>query len=129
VPDLLALQTESFDRLVGNERWAEQVAHAQEIGDDSVVTTSGLGELFEAVSPIEDYQGTMCLSFADPEFSGPRMGAEEAKERDAAYSAPLYVKAEFMNYNTGEIKQQTVFMGDFPLMTDEGTFIINGTER
>lgn len=129
VPDLLALQTESFDRLVGNERWAEQVAHAQEIGDDSVVTTSGLGEIFEEISPIEDYQGTMSLSFADPEFSDPKMGAEEAKERDASYAAPLYVKAEFMNYNTGEIKQQTVFMGDFPLMTDEGTFIINGTER
>ncbi|MDN6638079.1 MAG: DNA-directed RNA polymerase subunit beta, partial [Yaniella sp.] len=129
IPNLLALQTESFDRLVGNERWAAQVAHAKEIGDDSVVTTSGLGEIFEEISPIEDYQGTMALSFTDPEFSDPKMGAEEAKERDASYAAPLYVKAEFMNYNTGEIKQQTVFMGDFPLMTDEGTFVINGTER
>src|SRR5699024_10401586 len=94
VPDLLARQTASFDRLVGNARWAEQVAHAQEIGDDSVVTTSGLGEIFEEISPIEDYQGTMSLSFADPEFSDPKMGAEEAKERDASYAAPLYVKAE-----------------------------------
>src|SRR5690625_1940863 len=114
---------------MGNARWAAQVERAQEIGDDSVVTTSGLAEIFEEISPIEDYQGTMSLSFSDPEFSDPKMGAEEAKERDASYAAPLYVKAEFMNYNTGEIKQQTVFMGDFPLMTDEGTFVINGTER
>lgn len=129
MPNLLALQTESFDRLMGNERWVAQVKRAQEIGDDSVVTTSGLAEIFDEISPIEDYQGTMSLSFSDPEFSDPKMVAEEAKERDASYAAPLYVKAEFMNYNTGEIKQQTVFMGDFPLMTDEGTFIINGTER
>src|SRR5699024_3951095 len=66
VPDLFALQTASFDRLSANESWAEQVAHAQEIGDESVVTTSGLGEIFEELSPIEDYQGTMSLSFADP---------------------------------------------------------------
>src|SRR5690625_904369 len=84
VPNLLALQTESFDRLVGNERWAAQVARAQEIGDDSVVTTSGFGEIFDEISPIEDYQGTMSLSFSDPEFSDPKMGAEEAKERDAS---------------------------------------------
>ncbi|HEY4614579.1 MAG TPA: DNA-directed RNA polymerase subunit beta, partial [Citricoccus sp.] len=129
VPDLLALQTESFDRLIGNERWAERVAHAQEIGDDSVATTSGLSDIFEEISPIEDFQGTMSLSFTDPEFSDPKMPVEECKERDATYAAPLYVKAEFMNNNTGEIKQQTVFMGDFPLMTEKGTFIINGTER
>ena len=129
VPDLLALQTESFDRLVGNERWKQRVAHAQEIGDDSVATTSGLSDIFEEISPIEDFQGTMSLSFTDPEFSDPKVTENEAKEKDSSYAAPLYVKAEFMNYNTGEIKQQTVFMGDFPLMTEEGTFIINGTER
>jgi DNA-directed RNA polymerase subunit beta len=129
VPDLLALQTDSFDRLVGNERWAERVAHAQEIGDDSVAATSGFADIFEEISPIEDFQGTMSLSFTDPEFSDPKMPVDECKERDTTYAAPLYVKAEFMNNNTGEIKQQTVFMGDFPLMTDKGTFVINGTER
>ncbi|MFC7401101.1 DNA-directed RNA polymerase subunit beta [Citricoccus sp. GCM10030269] len=129
VPDLLALQTESFDRLVGNDAWAERVARAQEIGDDSVSVTSGFADIFEEISPIEDFQGTMSLSFTDPEFSDPKMPVDECKERDATYAAPLYVKAEFMNNNTGEIKQQTVFMGDFPLMTDKGTFIINGTER
>ncbi|MFB9071722.1 DNA-directed RNA polymerase subunit beta [Citricoccus parietis] len=129
VPDLLALQTESFDRLVGNERWAERVAHAREINDDSVAVTSGFADIFEEISPIEDFQGTMSLSFTDPEFSDPKMPVDECKERDTTYAAPLYVKAEFMNNNTGEIKQQTVFMGDFPLMTDKGTFVINGTER
>ncbi|GAA1679919.1 DNA-directed RNA polymerase subunit beta [Citricoccus zhacaiensis] len=129
VPDLLALQTESFDRLVGNERWAERVAYAREINDDSVAVTSGFADIFEEISPIEDFQGTMSLSFTDPEFSDPKMPVDECKERDTTYAAPLYVKAEFMNNNTGEIKQQTVFMGDFPLMTDKGTFVINGTER
>ncbi|WP_313816843.1 DNA-directed RNA polymerase subunit beta [Citricoccus sp.] len=129
VPDLLALQTESFDRLVGNERWAERVAHAREINDDSVAVTSGFADIFEEISPIEDFQGTMSLSFTDPEFSDPKMPVDECKERDTTYAAPLYVKAEFMNNNTGEIKQQTVFMGDFPLMTEKGTFVINGTER
>ena len=129
VPDLLALQTESFDRLIGNERWAARVAHAQEIGDDSVAVSSGLADIFEEISPIEDFQGTMSLSFTDPEFADPKMPVDECKERDTTYAAPLYVKAEFMNNNTGEIKQQTVFMGDFPLMTEKGTFVINGTER
>ncbi|WOO96413.1 DNA-directed RNA polymerase subunit beta [Micrococcus terreus] len=129
VPDLLALQTESFDRLIGNERWAARVAHAQEIGDDSVAVSSGLADIFEEISPIEDFQGTMSLSFTEPEFADPKMPVDECKERDTTYAAPLYVKAEFMNNNTGEIKQQTVFMGDFPLMTEKGTFVINGTER
>ncbi|MFC0581812.1 DNA-directed RNA polymerase subunit beta [Micrococcoides hystricis] len=129
VPDLLALQTESFDRLIGNERWQERVEKALAEEDHSVPTTSGLADIFEEISPIEDFQETMSLSFAEPEFADPKMSKEECKERDATYSAPLYVKAEFMNNNTGEIKQQTVFMGDFPLMTDMGTFIINGTER
>ncbi|MCH6469294.1 DNA-directed RNA polymerase subunit beta [Sinomonas terrae] len=129
VPNLLALQTESFDWLVGNERWQARVAKAAEEGDASVATTSGLSDIFEEISPIEDFQGTMSLSFSDPEFADPKYTMEECKERDATYSAPLYVKAEFMNNNTGEIKQQTVFMGDFPLMTDKGTFVVNGTER
>ena len=71
----------------------------------------------------------MSLSFSEPEFADPKYTMAECKDRDATYAAPLYVKAEFMNNNTGEIKQQTVFMGDFPLMTDKGTFVINGTER
>ena len=71
----------------------------------------------------------MSLSFSEPEFADPKYTMAECKDRDATYSAPLYVKAEFMNNNTGEIKQQTVFMGDFPLMTEKGTFVINGTER
>nr|WP_229229899.1 DNA-directed RNA polymerase subunit beta [Corynebacterium cyclohexanicum] len=129
VPNLLALQTESFDWLVGNERWQARVAKAQAEGDDSVATTSGLSDIFEEISPIEDFQGTMSLSFSEPEFADPKFTMAECKDRDATYSAPLYVKAEFMNNNTGEIKQQTVFMGDFPLMTDKGTFVVNGTER
>nr|WP_226337826.1 DNA-directed RNA polymerase subunit beta [Arthrobacter sp. UM1] len=129
VPNLLALQTESFDWLVGNERWQERVQRAVDSGDKGVNLTSGLAEIFEEISPIEDFQETMSLSFSDPEFADPKFTMAECKDRDATYAAPLYVKAEFMNNNTGEIKQQTVFMGDFPLMTDKGTFIINGTER
>ncbi|RKQ36946.1 DNA-directed RNA polymerase subunit beta [Kocuria tytonis] len=129
VPNLLALQTDSFDRLVGNERWQARVAEAQETGDTSVPTTSGLSDIFEEISPIEDFQGTMSLSFSEPEFYDPKYTMDECKDRDATFSAPLYVKAEFMNNNTGEIKQQTVFMGDFPLMTEKGTFVINGSER
>ena len=129
VPDLLALQTESFDRLIGNERWAARVDAALAADDHSVPVTSGLTDIFEEISPIEDFQGTMSLSFSEPEFYDPKYTMDECKDRDATYSAPLYVKAEFMNNNTGEIKQQTVFMGDFPLMTEKGTFVINGTER
>ncbi len=129
VPDLLALQTESFDWLVGNERWQARVAEADAIGDKGVSRTPGLAEIFEEISPIEDFQGTMSLSFSEPEFADPKYTLAECKDRDTTYSAPLYVKAEFMNNITGEIKQQTVFMGDFPLMTENATFVINGTER
>ncbi|MBG0739990.1 DNA-directed RNA polymerase subunit beta [Paeniglutamicibacter antarcticus] len=129
VPNLLALQTESFDWLVGNERWQSRMDTAVKSGDQSVATTSGLADIFEEISPIEDFQGTMSLSFSEPEFSDPKYTMAECKDRDATFAAPLYVKAEFMNNNTGEIKQQTVFMGDFPLMTEKGTFVINGTER
>jgi DNA-directed RNA polymerase subunit beta len=129
VPNLLALQTDSFDRLVGNERWQARVQQALENGEKGIATTSGLADIFEEISPIEDFQGTMSLSFSEPEFYEPKYTMDECKDRDATYSAPLYVKAEFMNNNTGEIKQQTVFMGDFPLMTEKGTFVINGTER
>jgi DNA-directed RNA polymerase subunit beta len=129
VPDLLALQTESFDWLLGNERWQDRVAAALEDGRNDVPDRSGLEEIFEEISPIEDFSGSMSLSFRDHRFEESKYSIEECKERDQTYSAPLFVTAEFMNNTTGEIKSQTVFMGDFPLMTERGTFIINGTER
>ncbi|NHC44086.1 DNA-directed RNA polymerase subunit beta [Motilibacter sp. K478] len=128
VPNLLALQTDSFDWLLGNAKWKARV-EAMRADGLLVPEKSGLQEIFEEISPIEDFQGTMSLSFSDPEFYEPKYSVEECKERDITYSAPLFVTAEFMNNNTGEIKSQTVFMGDFPLMTNKGTFIINGTER
>jgi DNA-directed RNA polymerase subunit beta len=128
VPDLLALQTDSFDWLLGNEAWQARVETALAEGH-SVPTKSGLEEIFEEISPIEDFSGTMSLSFRDHRFEPPKNSIDECKERDFTYSAPLFVTAEFMNNETGEIKSQTVFMGDFPLMTNKGTFVINGTER
>ena len=98
-------------------------------GRTDVRPKSGLEEIFEEISPIEDFSGTMSLSFRDHRFEPPKNTVDECKERDVTYSAPLFVTAEFMNNETGEIKSQTVFMGDFPLMTDKGTFVINGTER
>ncbi|HET9656213.1 MAG TPA: DNA-directed RNA polymerase subunit beta [Kineosporiaceae bacterium] len=129
VPNLLALQTESFDWLLGNSKWQARVASALEDGRQDVPTTSGLEEIFEEISPIEDFSGSMSLSFRDHRFEPPKYSIDECKERDMTFSAPLFVTAEFMNTTTGEIKSQTVFMGDFPLMTDRGTFVINGTER
>src|SRR5690242_7061430 len=129
VPDLLALQTESFDWLLGNERWQARVAEAKAEGRGDVPDRSGLEEIFEEISPIEDFSGSMSLSFRDHRFEEVKYSIEECKERDQTYSAPLFVTAEFMNTTTGEIKSQTVFMGDFPLMTERGTFVINGTER
>ena len=128
VPQLLALQTDSFDWLVGNEKWQSVVQRRLDAGED-VSTKSGLTEIFEEISPIEDFSETMSLSFENPLFYDPKYTVEECKEKDFTYSAPLYVSAEFTNNDTGEIKGQTVFMGEFPLMTDKGTFIINGTER
>ncbi len=129
VPDLLALQTESFDWLLGNERWQARVADAQTHGRTDVPDRSGLEEIFEEISPIEDFGQSMSLSFSNHRFEEVKYSIDECRERDQTYSAPLFVTAEFMNNVTGEIKSQTVFMGDFPLMTDRGTFIINGTER
>ena len=71
----------------------------------------------------------MSLSFSDPRFDEVKAPVDECKDKDMTYAAPLFVTAEFINNNTGEIKSQTVFMGDFPMMTEKGTFIINGTER
>ncbi|MGD8201796.1 DNA-directed RNA polymerase subunit beta [Ornithinimicrobium sp. W1679] len=129
VPDLLALQTESFDWLLGNEAWQARVAAAQADGRDDIPSTSGLEEIFEEISPIEDFSGSMSLSFRDHRFEEQKYSIEECQEKDMTYSAPLFVTAEFINNSTGEIKSQTVFMGDFPLMTPRGTFIVNGTER
>ncbi|WP_213934108.1 DNA-directed RNA polymerase subunit beta [Rhodococcus sp. B50] len=124
VPGLLDLQTDSFEWLIGSERWR---AKAAERGDGHVV--GGLEEILDELSPIEDFSGSMSLSFSDPRFDEVKASVEECKDKDMTYAAPLFVTAEFINNNTGEIKSQTVFMGDFPMMTDKGTFIINGTER
>jgi len=125
VPDLLSLQTESFDWLVGNPDWRKTVEEAAK---------NGLEEIFEEISPIEDSTSSsqdakMGLAFAEPMLYDPAYTPDECKTKGKSYTQPLYIKAEFTNYLTGEIKSQTVFMGDFPVMTEKGTFIINGTER
>jgi DNA-directed RNA polymerase subunit beta len=122
VPNLLALQTDSFDWLVGNDKWRARVANAAD-------PRSGLDEILGEISPIEDFSGSMSLSFSNPRFEDVKASEEECKDKDMTYAAPLFVTAEFINNTTGEIKSQTVFMGDFPMMTVKGTFIINGTER
>ena len=129
VPDLLALQKASFDWLLGREDWQAKVAAEIAAGNTEIPQVSGLSEIFEEISPIEDLAGMMSLSFRDHRFEPSKYTVEQCKEKDFTYSAPLFVTAEFMNNETGEIKSQTVFMGDFPLMTDKGTFVINGTER
>jgi DNA-directed RNA polymerase subunit beta len=129
VPNLLALQIESVDWLLGNDVWRERLAKAEVTHRGELPQQSGLEEIFEEISPIEDFQGTMSLSFRDHRFEPPKYSIEDCKERDMTYSQPLFVTAEFTNNITGEIKSQTVFMGDFPVMTRRGTFIINGTER
>ncbi|MCL2491120.1 MAG: DNA-directed RNA polymerase subunit beta, partial [Propionibacteriaceae bacterium] len=129
VPNLLDIQITSFDWLVGAQSWRDRVAEAAREGRQDVNPKSGLEEIFEEISPIEDFTKTMSLSFSDHRFEEPKNTIAECKERDQTYSAPLYVTAEFINNETGEIKSQTVFIGDFPLMTPKGTFIIGGTER
>jgi len=124
VPDLLDLQTDSFEWLVGTPAWRER---ATSRGDNA--TAGGLEDILTELSPIEDFSGSMSLSFTDPRFDEVKASVEECKDKDMTYAAPLFVTAEFINNNTGEIKSQTVFMGDFPMMTDMGTFVINGTER
>lgn len=124
VPGLLDIQTDSFEWLIGSERWR---AKAAERLNGSAV--GGLEEILHELSPIEDFSGSMSLSFSDPRFDEVKASVEECKDKDMTYAAPLFVTAEFINNNTGEIKSQTVFMGDFPMMTDKGTFVINGTER
>jgi len=112
LPDLIDIQRASFDWFLNH----------------------GLAETFRDISPIKDFSETLQLELEfDPDDEDlelrPKMGVEECKEKDITYQAPVFVKARFMNRQTGEIKEQTVFMGDFPMMTDKGTFIINGTER
>ena len=107
LPDLLAVQHESF-------QW---------------FLDEGLAHIFNQISPIEDFSGSLALELTDHRFGDPLQAIEECKERDANYSRPLFVTARFVNRQTGEIKEQQVFLGDFPMMTDNGTFIINGTER
>ncbi len=127
VPDLLAIQTDSFDWLIGNDSWKKRLETAP--NRDELPTKSGLEEVFEELSPISDNASDMELHFSNPFLEQPKYTMAECKERSKTYAAPLYVEAEFVNKNTGESKSQTVFMGDFPLMTDKATFIVNGTER
>ncbi|MFM7013412.1 MAG: DNA-directed RNA polymerase subunit beta [Actinomycetota bacterium] len=125
LPDLLQLQTESFDWLIGGPVFREKEGNKAK---------TGLDEVFEEISPIEDSSNSsqdpkMGLSFGEPILYDPSYTPDECKTKGKSYTQPLYIKAEFTNYLTGEIKSQTVFMGDFPVMTEKGTFIINGTER
>ena len=125
LPNLLTLQTESFEWLVGDKSWRDKV------GPDA---KTGLEEVFEELSPIEDNpnnpsEAKMGLEFKAPALDEPNYTPDQCKVKGKTYARPLYIKAEFTNYKTGEIKSQTVFMGEFPIMTNEGTFIVNGTER
>ncbi|WP_163797043.1 DNA-directed RNA polymerase subunit beta [Mycolicibacterium sediminis] len=124
VPGLLDVQTDSFEWLIGSEGWR---AKAIERGEPN--PKGGLEEVLEELSPIEDFAGNLSLTFSDPRFDEVKASVDDCKEKDQTYAAPLFVTAEFMNSESGEIKSQTVFMGDFPMMTEKGTFIINGTER
>jgi DNA-directed RNA polymerase subunit beta len=107
LPDLVGIQRESFE-------WLRR---------------EGLGEVLAEVSPIEDFTETYQLIFGKHQFKDIKYSVEECKDKDMTYAAPLFVEAQFINKETGEIKEQEVFMGDFPMMTDKGTFVINGTER
>jgi DNA-directed RNA polymerase subunit beta len=107
LPDLLSVQHESFGWFLEH----------------------GLKQIFSEVSPIEDFTGNLALELTEHRFGDPPLSIEEAKEQDANFSKPLFVTARFLNRETGEIKEQQVFLGDFPMMTANGTFIINGTER
>ena len=89
----------------------------------------GLREMFRDISPIQDFTGNLVLEFIDYALGEPKYPVDECKERDVTFAAPLRVRARLINKETGEVKEQEVFMGDFPLMTEKGTFIINGAER
>ena len=89
----------------------------------------GLRETIDDISPIEDYTGTLAVEFGEYKFGDPPFSQQECREKDLTYQVPLSMTVRFVNKETGEIREQTVFMGDFPMMTEWGTFIINGTER
>jgi len=89
----------------------------------------GLEQVFSEISPIEDFSENLVLEFVDYRLEDPKYTVQECRDRDDTYSAPLQVKVRLINKETGEVKEQEVFMGDFPLMTDKATFIINGAER
>ncbi len=110
VPNLIDIQRRSFEWLVDTEK-------------------GGLRETIDDVSPIEDYTGNLAVVFEEIHFDEPVASISECREKDITYARPLTVKVAFQNRETGEIREQSVFMGDFPWMTDWGTFIINGTER
>ncbi len=107
IPDLLIVQKDSFNWFI----------------------EEGLKEILDEISPIEDFSGRFSLEFLNHFFEEPLKTLEECKITDSTFSRPLYVTAQFLDRETGQIKQQTVFLGDFPIMSDTGTFIINGTER
>ena len=107
LPNLITIQKESFEHFM----------------------TEGLAEAFEEASPITNSAGTMEITFGDHQFGDPAHTIAECRAKDISYQAPLLVDVRFLNKETGEIKEQLVFMGDFPLMTERGTFVINGTER
>ncbi|MDQ3604558.1 MAG: DNA-directed RNA polymerase subunit beta, partial [Actinomycetota bacterium] len=89
----------------------------------------GIQKTFTEISPIEDYTGSYAVEFGEGRFEDAPVSVEECMSKDKTYAAPLFVKVRFIVKETGEVREQDVFMGDFPLMTDSGTFVINGTER
>ena len=91
--------------------------------------TEGIKEVFEEFSPIESFSGGLTLEFGDYEFDTPRYSLKECKDRQITYASPLKVQTRLFNNETGEVKEQEIFLGDMPLMTESGTFIINGAER
>jgi len=117
----------SFSRI----REVMEIPNLIEIQSDSYqwFLDDGLKELFQDISPIDDFSGNLSLDFLDYSFDEPKYSVDEAREHDANYSTPVYVKLRLVNNETGEIKEQEVFFGDLPLMTEQGTFIINGSER
>ena len=105
--DLLEIQTKSYQDFI----------------------TNGIKEVFEDLFPVENFSGTLSLEFGDYHFDEPRFSIKECKDRETTYSAPLKVDVRLFNHETGEVKEQEIFLGDMPIMTDSGTFIINGAER
>ena len=89
----------------------------------------GLKEIFDDVFPIQDFTGSLVLEFVGYSLGQPKYEVDECEERDVSYAAPLKVNVRLINKETGELKEQEVFMGEFPLMTEKGTFIINGAKR